>query len=89
MNSISQIIDNMLEFYGARTSGTEERKLQRLARFVNFKDWHFEGVEEQPQQAEVPTTPQKKTKATRQEEPIAHRTRSRQAIAYRTRSRAH
>jgi hypothetical protein len=77
----------MLEYYGARTSGSDERKIQRLTRFVNFNDWHFEGVEEQQQ---APATPQKKTKTTKQEgEPVAHRTRSRQAIAHRTRSRAH
>lgn len=87
MNSFSQIIDNMLEFYGARTSGSEERKLQRLARFVNFTDWHYDGME---QQVEVPMTPQKKkSRTTRQEEPVAHRTRSRQAIAHRTRSCVH
>jgi hypothetical protein len=81
MNSISTIINSMLEYYGARTHGTEERRIQRLARFVNFTDWHFEGVEEEPVQ--------QKTKATKQEQPVAHRTRSRQAVAHRTRSSAH
>lgn len=82
-SKMNTLVDNLLEFYGARTSGSYERKLERAIRFIKTDSTVYQTVV-------VPTTQSesgmKGVKRDRNGESIASRTRSSQPVAARTRS---
>lgn len=81
-NKMNTIIDQLLNFYGARTSGSYERKLERVVRFVKASET-APAPSQSPQQS---ATGKKGVKRDRNGDPVASRTRSQQPVAARTRS---
>lgn len=82
-NKMNAIVDQLLNFYGARTSGSYERKLERVVRFVKASET-APAPSQSPQQS---ATGKKGVKRDRNGDPVASRTRSQQPVAARTRSK--
>lgn len=83
-NKMNAIIDQLLNFYGARTSGSYERKLERVVRFVKASETAPAPPTQPLQQS---ATGKKGVKRDSNGDPVASRTRSQQPVAARTRSK--
>ena len=84
---MNALLDNILNFYGARTSGSYDRKLDRAIRFIKSDNSISQSVVIPTTQAEQQSVSGRKgVKRDRNGDPIAFRTRSQQPVAARTRS---
>lgn len=83
---MNALLDQLLNFYGARTSGSYERKLDRAIRFIKAGEDTpvLQQLTNEPQQQSA--SGKKGVKRDNRGDPVASRTRSKQPVATRTRS---
>jgi len=72
------LLDNILNFYGANTSGSYERKLDRVIRFIKADNTVSSQAAVIPNTQQQSATGKKGVKRDRDGEPVASRTRSHQ-----------